>query len=85
MEIFIRGAIAMGFCIAGLYFLRFWKETHDNLFGFFALAFFGLALNRIMITLFRLTSEVPNYLYVIRLVAFLLILYAILEKNLRRA
>jgi hypothetical protein len=84
MEEFIRGAIAMGFGIAGLYFLRFWRETHDRLFGFFALAFMGLAVNRVAITLIGLTSEVPYSLYVIRLAAFLIILYAILDKNLRQ-
>jgi hypothetical protein len=85
MEEFIRGAIAMGFGIAGLFFLRFWKETHDRLFGFFALAFFILTINRVAITLFRMTSEVPYYLYIIRLLAFLFILYAILDKNVRRS
>jgi len=85
MEVFIRGAIAMGLAISGLYFLRFWKETRDRLFGFFALAFFVLAVNRVAITIFNLNSEVPYSLYVIRLVAFLIILYAFMEKNLRRA
>jgi hypothetical protein len=84
MEEFIRGAISLGFSIAGLFFLRYWKETHDRLFGFFALAFFAMALNRAAITVFRMASEVTNYLYVIRLAAFLLILYAIAEKNFRR-
>jgi hypothetical protein len=85
MEDFIRGAIAMGFAVAGMYFLRFWKETRDRLFAFFAVAFFILSINRAAITLAGLTSEVPYTLYVIRLIAFLIILYAIVDKNLRRA
>lgn len=85
MEHFIRGAIAMGFAVAGLFFLRFWKETRDRLFGFFALAFFVLSINRAVITFAGLNSDVPYTLYVIRLIAFLIILYAIVDKNMRRA
>lgn len=85
MEDFIRGAITMGFAIAALYFLRFWKETRDRLFGFFALAFIVLSINRAAITFAGMSSEVPYTLYIIRLAAFLIILYAIVDKNLRRA
>ncbi len=84
METFIRGAIALGAVVVALFFLRFWRETRDRLFGFFALAFFALAVNRLAIAIVGLTSEVPAYLYVIRLLAYLLILYAMVEKNVRR-
>ena len=27
------GAVAMGFLVAALFFLRFWRQTHERLFG----------------------------------------------------
>jgi len=53
MEQFIMGAIAMASAVVALFFLRFWRDTGDRLFGMFALAFlllgitrFGLAVSR---------------------------------------
>jgi uncharacterized protein DUF5985 len=31
----------------GLFFLRFWRESRDLLFGYFAVAFFLLAIQRV--------------------------------------
>ena len=36
---FLSGAVALGFFVCGLYFLRFWRRTRDQLFLAFALAF----------------------------------------------
>ena len=47
MFLLLAGMIAIGFAVAGLFFFRFWSETHDRLFVFFALAFFVLSANRI--------------------------------------
>ena len=44
---FMNGAIAMGFAVAGLYFLRFWRDTDDRLFVFFAVSFWALAAERV--------------------------------------
>lgn len=73
------GAIAAGFAAAGLFFLRFWRDTRDRLFAFFAFAFFVLAANRVAGGL--LAAPYANYVYWVRLAAFLLILLAILDKN----
>jgi hypothetical protein len=75
------GALAMGFLVAGLFFLRFWKETRDRLFGFFALGFFVLAVNRVALALTEDTDGGRDHHYWIRLIAFVLILIAILDKN----
>ncbi len=75
------GMIAMGFGVAGLFFLRFWKDTRDHLFGIFALAFFILSLNRIALAMTGQPSEVSTPLYLVRLLGFLLILVAIIDKN----
>lgn len=81
MSDFVSGALALGYLTAGLFFLRFWKETRDRLFGIFATAFFLLAFQRTMLTLAADPREELVLLYAVRLLAFLLILYAIIDKN----
>jgi hypothetical protein len=77
----VTGAIMMGYLVAGLFFLRFWKQSHDRLFAFFACAFFVLAGQRLALAIISPTSEGTVFLYVVRLLAFLLILAAIIDKN----
>lgn len=82
---FLSGAITIGFGLAALFFLRFWRRTHDGLFVSFALAFFLLGLNQAMLTFTRIPVEERSPLYLLRLAAFLLILFSILYKNRRSA
>ncbi|MDF2441755.1 MAG: hypothetical protein JWN98_2739 [Abditibacteriota bacterium] len=77
----VSGAIIMGYVVAALFFLRFWKQSRDRLFGFFATSFFILAVQRTALALTTQNNEGTIYLYVVRLIAFLLILIAILDKN----
>lgn len=81
MSQLLTGMTAMSFVVAALFFLRFWMDTRDRLFGMFALAFFILALNRVALGLVGSESEVTMYLYVVRLIGFLMILLAIIDKN----
>ena len=83
MEIFIMGAIAMASSIAALLFLRFWRDTGDRLFVIFALSFLLLGMTRLGLALSRDFSEGNTSWYWVRLVAFLLILAAIIDKNRR--
>jgi hypothetical protein len=78
---FFSGVLVTGYAIAGLFFLRFWRASHDRLFGYFASAFFVLAIQRILIA----TSEPTTAVYVVRLLAFVLILWGIVDKNRRPA
>jgi hypothetical protein len=75
------GAIAMGFLVASLFFLRFWRDTRERLFALFALSFFVLAINRVGISLIGHAESRGDYLYWVRLLAFVLILAAIVDKN----
>ena len=77
---FLLGAIVLACGVAGLYFLRFWRKTRDRLFALFAVAFWVLGANWLLLAFIN-QDEVRTWLYVIRLCAFLVILYAILEKN----
>jgi Fe2+ transport system protein B len=78
---FVSGMLVMGCLVAGLFFLRYWKQTRDRLFLFFALAFWVYAGQRIAVASSRVAAEDQIVQYVIRLVAFLLILIAIIDKN----
>jgi hypothetical protein len=76
----VSGAIAMGFTVAAVCFLRFWRDTNDRLFLLFALAFVVMAGGRVLYALAEREGIVEEY-YWMRLVAFLFILVAILDKN----
>jgi len=78
---FLAGAEAMGFLICGLFFWRFRIRTRDSLFLWFAVAFWLLALAQTVLALTGIPVEERSPLYLIRLAAFLLIIFAILRKN----
>ena len=80
---FLAGAITMGFLIAGLFFLRFWKRTHDGIFIAFALAFWLLGLAQAMLSFGNILVEERSWLYLLRLTAFVTIIAAIWLKNRR--
>ena len=77
----INGALVMACLACALFFLRFWKASRVRLFAFFALAFGVMSLNWTALSLLDVDDERRHYVYVIRLVSFLVILYAIWDKN----
>jgi hypothetical protein len=81
---FAGGALTLGFLIVGLFFLRFWRRTRDGLFLAFALAFALLATNQAVPVLAGIPSENQGYVYLLRLAAFVLIIAAVLRKNIGR-
>jgi hypothetical protein len=79
---FILGATAMGYLVAGLFFLRFWRRTRDGLFLTFAIAFWLLTANSAAFALAGIPRG-QSWVYLLRLAAFILIIEAIISKNLR--
>jgi membrane-associated PAP2 superfamily phosphatase len=79
--LFVSGMLAAGYAVAALYFLKFWKQTGDRLFGFFAAAFGLLFLQRVALTLASDLVTDTAWYYAVRLLAFGLILVAIVDKN----
>ena len=77
----IAGALAMGYAVAGLFFLRFWVRSRDRLFAIFACSFWVLAAQRIGLTAAAYHNFDNTWLYGLRLLAFVLILGAIIDKN----
>jgi uncharacterized membrane protein HdeD (DUF308 family) len=85
LDLFLLGYIAATSGVAALFFLRFWKQTRDFLFLAFA-AFF--AVHGATRTL-GLSTANPNlaigWVYVLRLLAVVLVVVAILRKNFQSA
>lgn len=81
---FLAGAVAMGFAVAALMFLKFWRRTREGLFLAFSGSFILLSLNHAMLSLTRIPLEERSSLYLVRLVAFLLIIGALWHQNRKR-
>ena len=81
MEQLLMGAVAAGSALAGLFFFRFWWHTRDRFFLFFAGSFWLEAANRVALALVPHADEQEPLFYLIRLVAYGLILAAIWQKN----
>lgn len=79
---YLAGAITLGYFVAGLFFMRFWRKTADRLFLAFGAAFVLLALNQVLATFLGAGDERIVYAYVLRVLGFVLILWAIIDKNL---
>jgi len=78
---FLAGAIVMGFAVAALIFLKFWRRTREGLFLAFAGSFLLLGATQALLTLGSFADEARSWLYLVRLAAFLLILFAMGWQN----
>jgi len=81
IEGFLLGIIATSSVTAGLFFLRFWRDTRDSLFLAFGIAFLIEGVNRCTMLLFEHPNEGSPWIYAVRLFAFLIILAGIVHKN----
>ena len=81
---FLSGAVAFGFLVCGLFFLRFWRRTREGLFLSFGLAFLLLGVGQSVLALGNIPTEERGSLFLIRLAAFLLILVGIYRANRRQ-
>lgn len=79
----VSGALAAGYLVVGLFFLRFWATSRDRLFVLFSLAFGVLAVQRVALTLTRGSMEDQTAFYLLRLAAYVIIVIAIVDKNRR--
>ncbi len=78
---FLSGAVTLGFLVAATFFFRFWRRTRDRLFASFGVAFLLLALNQALAAFWGAGDELTPYTYVLRVLGFVLILFAIVDKN----
>jgi len=78
---FLQTVSATAAVAAGLFFFRFWRESRDRLFAFFGAAFWVLAVSWALLALINPSDEARPYIYAIRLVAFLLMIIGMVDKN----
>jgi hypothetical protein len=79
--LFLSGMLATGYLVIAAFFLRFWKQTRDRFFICFSLAFGLFAVQRAMLVDEFALVESKTWAYVVRLIGFVLIVYAIVMKN----
>lgn len=82
-NLFIAGALTALCMVAALFFLRFYVKSRDRLFLCFSFAFVMLGVERIFIAVTEIADEKVGSVIVIRLVSFILIFLAIIDKNRR--
>jgi hypothetical protein len=78
---FIWGALTMSCAVAALCFARFYVRTRERLFVWFATAFAVLGLNWMGLALSPAHAETHNAVYLIRLLAFVIIIAAMIDQN----
>lgn len=81
---FFAGFIGAAFLVCALFFLRFWRKTGDGLFMAFAIAFALLSLQQFLTTFLGLPEEDRSWIYLLRLAAFLIVIFGILRKNMQK-
>ena len=79
---FLSGALTLAYVIAAIFFVHFWRRTSDRFFLAFAAAFGLLALNQLAVFALGVNDERQHYAYILRVLGFVLILIAIVDKNL---
>lgn len=81
MDAYLTGGIGVAAFLAGLFFLRFWRHTRDRFFLFFAIAFWIEGAHRVALFQLYGHDEASPLAYVPRLIAYGLIIAAIVDKN----
>ena len=83
MSDFLQGGTMVGAFAIALFFLRYWKDTSDRLFAAFAVAFTLFGTSRIALHLIDVESEARVWVFGLRALAFMTIIAAVVDKNLR--
>jgi hypothetical protein len=88
---FLAGVTVTTFSASGLFFYKFWRASHDRFFLGFALACWLIASERV-VSLFidgtqeairTAATESSSWVYFFRLLAFVIILGVIIDRNRR--
>jgi hypothetical protein len=78
---FISGATMAAALVIALLFFRYWRQTRDRLLLMFAGGFLVFAVSRLILAFLEEDDEGRVIVYTLRLLAFVLILTAIIDKN----
>ncbi|MDI1252149.1 DUF5985 family protein [Thermomonas sp.] len=77
----LTGSVAMASFVAMMFFLRFWRQTRDEIFMLFGAAFGIDAAMRFALGFNQASAEVEPLFYLGRPFMFGLIIFAIIRKN----
>lgn len=83
MNEFLCGVAAVSFLGGGLFLFRFWKQTGDRFLFYFGIACWLLAFEKLIVIALEINHEEQSFVYLIRLAAFSLIIFAVIRKNIR--
>ena len=83
MRVVLNAIAGTSAVFAGVLFLRFWRESVDRLFLWFAVAFAMFACNYFVLALVPPGDENRFFAYLPRLAGFVLLLVAIADHNRR--
>ena len=78
---FLAGAVTLGYLVAAGFFLSFWRKTRERLFLAFGAAFILFALNQLLSAALLVIIEPTNLVYILRVLGFVMIIAAIVDKN----
>jgi hypothetical protein len=67
--------------VVSLFFLKYWQHTRERLFAAFAAAFAVLSVHWVTLGLADPHSDTQYYSLLLRLLAFVLMILGILDKN----
>lgn len=81
MNQFLSGAQVVACAAVALFFLKYWRATHDRLFAILAFAFCLLGLERTVLAFVPISLEGRHWIFLARLLAFVLIIIGVLDKN----
>ncbi|TFZ09005.1 hypothetical protein EZ216_02035 [Ramlibacter humi] len=76
----LAGATILANAVVGLFFFRYWRNTRDSFFLLFAASFWIEAANRMALALV-VGNELEPVFYMVRVIAYGLIVVAIVQKN----
>lgn len=80
---FVSGATMTAALVIALLFFGYWRQTRDRLLLLFAGGFLVFAVSRLILAFLEEDDEGRVFVYTLRLLAFVLILAAIIDKNRR--
>lgn len=78
---FLSGGSMVAALTIAAFFLRYWLQTRDRLFLIFSAGFLVFGASRLILAFLDKDDEGRIFVYGLRLVAFGLILAAIIDKN----
>ena len=84
MDQFLLGAISMANLTVMSFFIKFWYQTKDHFFLFFAVTFLLLSVERFLAVIETINQEISIIIYLIRLAAYAFIIIGIISKNIHR-